>query len=45
MNFGMAWYGKKVTGLMKDVLGGKMLKEFVGLSAKTYSYLAQKSVS
>ena len=24
---------------MKDELGGKMMKELVGLSAKTYSYL------
>ena len=41
---------------MKDELGGKVLKEFLGLKAKTYSYLkdnndkakkqkAQKSVS
>ena len=30
---------KKVTGLMKDELGGKFMKKFVGLRAKTYSYL------
>ena len=30
---------KKVIGLMKDELGGKIIKEFVGLKAKTYSYL------
>ena len=30
---------KKVIALMKDKLGGKIMKEFVGLRAKTYSYL------
>ena len=30
---------KKVIGIMKDGLGGKIKKEFVGLRAKTYSYL------
>ena len=29
----------KVIGLMKDELGGKIMKEFVGLTAKTHSYL------
>ena len=29
----------KVTGLMKNELGGKIMKKFVGLKAKTYSYL------
>ena len=30
---------KKVIGLMKDVLGGKIIMEFVTLRPKTYSYL------
>ena len=30
---------KKVIGLMKDELGGKIMTKVVGLSAKTYSYL------
>ena len=46
--------GRKVIELRKDELGGKAMTEFVGLRAKTYSYLiddgredkgAQKSVS
>ena len=30
---------KKVIGLMKDELGGQIMKKFVELRAKTYSYL------
>ena len=30
---------KKVIGLMKDELGGQIMKKFVGLRAKTCSYL------
>ena len=30
---------KKLIGLMKDELGGKIVKEFVALRPKTYSYL------
>ena len=30
---------KKVIGLIKDRLGKQILKEFVGVRAKTYSYL------
>ena len=31
--------GKKVPGLFKDELGGKIITEFVALRAKAYSYL------
>ena len=32
---------KRVIGLIKDELGGKIITKFVGLRAKTYSYLWQ----
>ena len=34
---------KKVIGLMKDELGEKIMKQIVGLRAKTYSYLIDDS--
>ena len=30
---------KKVVGLIKDELGGKIMKKVVGLRAKAYSYI------
>ena len=30
-------------GLMEDKLGGQIMKEFVGLRAKTYSYLKENN--
>ena len=35
----LKWKNKNVIGLMKDELGRKILKGFVGLGAKAYSYL------
>ena len=32
---------KKVTGIFKDKLGGKIMKEFCSLGAKTYTYLME----
>ena len=34
---------EKVIGLMKDELGRKIVRKFVGLRAKTYSYLIDDS--
>ena len=35
---------KKVIGFMKDELGRKIMKKFVELRAKTYSYLLDKVI-
>ena len=34
---------KKVIGLTKDELGGQIMKKFVGLRAKTHSYLKENN--
>ena len=34
---------KKVIGLIKDELGGQLMKEFVGSRAKTYSNLKENN--
>ena len=34
---------KKVIGLMKDKLGGQIMKEFIGLRPKMYSYRVEES--
>ena len=33
---------KKVVAIFKDESGGKIIKEFVGLRAKTYAYLINR---
>ena len=30
---------KRVLGKMKDELGGKIMKEFIGIAPKNYSYI------
>ena len=34
---------EKIIGLMKEKLGGQIMKEFVGLRAKTYIYLKENN--
>ena len=35
---------KKVIGMFKDDLGGKIMKEFCSLQAKTYAYLMNDDI-
>ena len=39
LKFDPSNYELKVIGLMKDELGGKLIKKIVGFRAKTFSYL------
>ena len=39
LKFDTSNYELKVIGLMKDELGGKLIKKIVGFRAKTFSYL------
>lgn len=43
--FGIKPMNKKVLGLMKDENAGRLMKEFVGLKAKAYSYTVENDES